>query len=56
MSYIEGDNLSSVIRVNEVVMEVQIIVTSIIYFILPSIAKVLGNILILLITMPPISS
>ena len=35
MSYIEGDNLSSVIRVNEVVMEVQIRVTSIIYFILP---------------------
>ena len=35
MSYIEGDNLSSVIRVNEVVMEVQIIATSIIYFTLP---------------------
>lgn len=32
---IEGDNLFSVIRVNEVVMEVQIIATSIIYFTLP---------------------
>lgn len=32
MSYIEHDNLFSVIRVNEVVMEVQIIATSIIYF------------------------
>lgn len=32
MSYIEDDNLFSVIRVNEVVMEVQIIATPIIYF------------------------
>lgn len=32
MNYIEGDNLFSVIRVNEVVMEVQIIATSIIHF------------------------
>lgn len=32
---VEGDNLFSVVRVNEVVMEVQIIATSIIYFTLP---------------------
>lgn len=35
MSYIEGDNLFSVIRVNEVVMGVQIIATLIIYFTRP---------------------
>lgn len=33
---IEGNSLFSVIRVNEVVMEVQIIATSIIYFTLPA--------------------
>lgn len=35
MSSIEDNNLFNVIRANEVVMEVQIIATSIIYFTLP---------------------